>query len=349
MEPEEEAILFQSIIILVFALALIVLASELFTNGIEWLGQRLSLGEGVIGSIFAAAGTALPETLIPFVAVIFFHERGHDVGIGAIAGAPFMLSTLTLAICGLSVLIFAKKGKRSSELTLNHELLSHDLRFFLIAYTLALLGTLLSPWQIARWILALFIFFIYPYYVYETVKHEQETGAKPEHLHFDRILRFGTPEHLALIVPQVIAGVGGILVGAWLFVDNVQIVAKDAGLQPLILSLVLCPVATELPEKINSVIWARNGKDTLALANITGALVFQSCIPVAFGVAFTRWALTPPTILTGVVALASALVYKWLLDNRKLKSKHLVFGGIAYIIVVSFVIAYDLVTNTPVS
>src|SRR5215468_3500241 len=90
-------------------LVVIVLAAELFTNGIEWLGQRLHLSEGVVGSVLAAVGTALPETLIPFVAVLFYGSRqGHEVGIGAIAGAPFMLSTLTLSLCGLSMWYYAK-------------------------------------------------------------------------------------------------------------------------------------------------------------------------------------------------------------------------------------------------
>jgi cation:H+ antiporter len=339
-----------SIAILIFALALIVLSSELFTNGIEWLGQRLSLGEGVIGSIFAAAGTALPETLIPFVAIIFFGPRhGADVGIGAIAGAPFMLSTLTFAICGLSIIIFARSGRRSPALQVNSALIAHDLHFFLIAYALALLGTFLSPFPMARWFLALFIFAIYPYYVYQTVKREQEMGSKPEHLHFDRILRLGKPDRLTLIIPQVVAGVSGILAGAWMFVDHVESVARNAGLQPLILSLVICPIATELPEKINSILWARNGKDTLALANISGALVFQSCIPVAFGVAFTTWQLGISTIATGVVALSCAFVYKLLLDKNKLTTRHLIVGGIAYVIVVATLIGFDIIDTSPIS
>lgn len=60
------------LVILIFTLIFIVACSELFTNGIEWLGQRLQLSEGVVGSVLAAVGTALPETLIPVVALIFF-------------------------------------------------------------------------------------------------------------------------------------------------------------------------------------------------------------------------------------------------------------------------------------
>ena len=93
-----------AIVVLVISLIVIVAAAELFTNGIEWLAQRLELSEGVVGSVLAAVGTALPETLIPIVAVLCFGQReGDDVGIGAITGAPFMLSTLTLGLCGMPV------------------------------------------------------------------------------------------------------------------------------------------------------------------------------------------------------------------------------------------------------
>ena len=56
---------------LVVALAVILIAAELFTNGIEWFGHKLNLAEGAVGSVLAAVGTALPETMIPLVAILF--------------------------------------------------------------------------------------------------------------------------------------------------------------------------------------------------------------------------------------------------------------------------------------
>ena len=58
------------------------------------------------------------------------------------------------------------------------------------------------------------------------------------------------------------------------------------GRDPALLALVIAPIATELPEKFNSLIWVRQGKDTLAMGNITGAMVFQSCIPTAVALIF---------------------------------------------------------------
>ncbi len=83
------------------------------------------------------------------------------------------------------------------------------------------------------------------------------------------------------------------------------------------LSLLLAPLATELPEKANSFLWVRDGKDDLALGNITGAMVFQSTIPVAVGVAFTAWQLDRLAILAAGLALAGGAVALWSLHVRR--------------------------------
>jgi cation:H+ antiporter len=85
----------KSIAILVISLGIILLGAEVFVNGIEWLGKKLNLSEGAVGSVLAAVGTALPETLIPIIAIVFSDAaQGHEIGIGAILGAPLMLATL---------------------------------------------------------------------------------------------------------------------------------------------------------------------------------------------------------------------------------------------------------------
>ena len=79
-------------------LIVILVSAEIFTNALEHLGEKLKISEGVTGSIFAAIGTALPETLVPLLALMSNHENqtvNEEVGVGAILGAPLMLSTLT--------------------------------------------------------------------------------------------------------------------------------------------------------------------------------------------------------------------------------------------------------------
>ena len=205
--------------IMLVSLVVIVAAAELFTNGIEWLGQRLNLSEGVVGSVLAAVGTALPETLIPIVAVICFGGRhGAEVGIGAITGAPFMLSTLTLGLCGSAAFMFARSGRRDTKLNINTEVLSRDLRFFVIAYSLGLLASFSEDYSFIRYAWALGILCIYPFYLYKTFSSEGEVGEEPEALYFDRVTKIGS-NRLRLILPQVLLGLAGIVLGAYFFVQ----------------------------------------------------------------------------------------------------------------------------------
>ena len=95
-----------------------------------------------------------------------------------------------------------------------------------------------------------------------------------------------------LAIVQFVVALGAIVGGAHLFVEEMIHVAEDIGVEPLVLSLILAPLATELPEKINSIFWVREGKDSLALGNITGAMVFQSTIPIAVGLLITDWELS---------------------------------------------------------
>lgn len=252
-----------------------------------------------------------------------------------------MLSTLTLGLCGAAAWSFARSGRRDKKLNINHGVLSRDLKFFICAYALGLLASFSEDFSIGRYVWAVGILLIYPFYLYKTFGAEGEVGAEPESLYLDRLLKLGS-KRLRLIIPQVFLGLLGIVVGAYFFVDYIQDIADDIGFPPLVLSLIVCPIATELPEKINSILWVRNGKDTLALGNVTGALVFQSCIPVAFGVAFTSWDLDVGIIVTGITAITSAAFYLFLISTKRLAFGHLAIGALVYVMAVSALLHLDV-------
>src|ERR687898_517305 len=182
---------------LLFASFAVILAGALrFTNAVEWIGHRLGLGEGAVGSLLAAVGTAMPETLIAIVALVGA-TKSEDVAVGAIVGAPFLLATLAMGLVGLTAYLY-----------------------------------------------------------------------------------------------------------------------RDRRLEAIVLSLILAPLATELPEKVNSFFWVREGKDPLALGNITGAMVFQSVIPVGIGLIFTDWDLTGNAALSVGLGLAGGVIAYWALRLR---------------------------------
>ncbi|MGZ4109928.1 MAG: sodium:calcium antiporter, partial [Actinomycetota bacterium] len=131
---------------LLVSLGVILAGAELFTNGVEWVGEGFGLSEGAVGSVLAAIGTALPETLLPIVAILAGHEHasGDDIGVGAILGAPFMLTTLAMFALGVTVLIMTRRGKRSATLEHDPGVFLQDLRYFLAMYALALVAGLLD-------------------------------------------------------------------------------------------------------------------------------------------------------------------------------------------------------------
>jgi cation:H+ antiporter len=167
------------------------------------------------------------------------------------------------------------------------------------------------------------------HYLYKAFTHEGEVGQEPEQLHFDRLARLGS-HRLRLIIPQVVLGVYGIVNGAYLFVDHMQSLAVSLGVPAVVLSLIVAPMATELPEQVNCVLWARTGKDTLAISNIFGSLVFQSCFPIALGVGFTDWHLPPPVLIAAAIALTLASTYWYLIKTEKLRAQHLLCGFLVY-------------------
>ena len=105
------------------------------------------------------------------------------------------------------------------------------------------------------------------------------------------------------VLAQILVSIGMLIGAAQLFVSSIEHLSHGLGVDPLILTLVIAPLATELPETLNSVIWIRQGKDTLALGNITGAMVLQSMPLVAFGMVFTGWRLTAPALVAMLAAL----------------------------------------------
>jgi cation:H+ antiporter len=72
---------------------------------------------------------------------------------------------------------------------------------------------------------------------------------------------------------------------------------------PLILALLIAPLATELPEMSNSFLWLYRKKDRLAVGNVTGAMVFQGMVPVSVGLLGTEWVLGTTALATMVLAV----------------------------------------------
>lgn len=322
------------IVLLLVGLGIIFLAAELFTNAIEWFGKHLRLNEGAVGSVFAAVGTALPETMVPVIAFVNGGSANKEAGIGAILGAPMMLSTLAMFVTGAAVLLFAAQGHRQKTIQADYKVVGRDLRTFFVVYLIALAAALIPmPFRPVKLVLAGVLVLCYAWYVHRTMTcpdcENQEAEMRP--LYFRR--KREVPE-FAWVIFQLIIGLALIISGAKLFVNCVTSVSAALGISAIVLSVIITPIATELPEKFNSITWMRHKKDTLALGNITGAMVFQSSILPALGIIATGWGvgdLGHAGIAAIFIALlATSVLWGEMMALKKLSPYSLLVGGLIY-------------------
>jgi cation:H+ antiporter len=340
------------VLILIVAFVVILLGAELFTNSIEWFGRKLELAEGAVGSVLAAVGTALPETMIPIIAILFASgEASNEVGIGAILGAPFMLSTLAMFVTGIAVLHVARRRSSGDAMRVDTGVLAHDMRYFGIAYAIAI-GAAFLPLEPVwlKWIVAVVLIGIYAWYVKGHFEADPDVDAEDlAPLRFHRLDRNHhradpTTPRLRVVNVQVVAALGLIVLGAVFFVDAVDHIAHELAVDPALLALVIAPIATELPEKFNSVIWVRQGKDTLAMGNITGAMVFQSTIPTVVALLFASdsWVATEGSYVAfasaGIAFLSSAVIFIPMARRGVLRGRSLLVGGLFYVAYLALVI-----------
>lgn len=296
-------------LLLLVSFAVILAGALLFTNAVEWLGHRLALGEGAVGSLLAAVGTAMPETLIAIVALIDAAEGADQVAIGAIVGAPFLLATLAMGLVGLFAHLYRGRREQGIELRAHRPTLERDLIFFLLFFALALALAWGAPAAL-RVPVGVAMLLAYPFYIRRTLSAGGSVQAEEtlEPLLFERRSERRRDPALVLCVLQLLVGLGAMVGGAHLFVESLLHIAESLGVEAVVLALVLAPLATELPEKVNSFFWVREGKDSLALGNISGAMVFQSTIPVGIGILFTDWELSANAAISVVFGLIGGLL-----------------------------------------
>lgn len=326
-----------SVLLIIGGILVIFAACELFVNSIEWLGRKLRISENAVGTVLAAVGTALPESLVTLIALVFSSSAvSQDIGIGAIIGGPLMLVTIAYFTVGLTTIVARKKRSLGTRLQLDQIGVSRDVVWFLAIFVVAIASSLIPSHEI-KVLVALGLIAAYFAYAFGELGEEVGEQRQLARLHFQR--RVSVPDTWRVIL-QVALGIAGMIYGANLFVNNLSNVAEGIGLSAVVLSILLSPVATELPEVMNAVLWVRQGKEDLAVGNVSGSMLVQAAIPCALGLAFSPWELARAPVL-GVAAILAATL--WVFANlrmARLSAVRLLLTGVPYVaLVVFFVLA----------
>jgi cation:H+ antiporter len=332
------------VVLLLGCAVVIYLACEWFVNAVEWLGARLKVGPLAVGTILAAAGTALPESVVTLVAVLFGGKHsGDDIGVGAALGGPLVVGTIAYAVTGV-MLLMRRRARRPVPVPAgaggdpgsvpldgtDMRRLARDQTWFLAIFVvkvgLGLVAFAIKPW------LGLLFFAVYAVYFWrETGGDSGEHAADDELEPLKLQPRRPSPSTFA-VVGQTLATLVVIFLASQLFVEQLEWAGPAMGLSPIVVALLLSPVATELPEVMNAIIWVRQGKTPLALANISGAMMIQATVPSGIGLLGTPWHFDAPLILAGVATMLSVIYLLVLFRTGRATPGRLTVAAVFYVL-----------------
>ncbi|MEW2486635.1 sodium:calcium antiporter [Streptomyces sp. NPDC048411] len=325
-------------VLLIVCAVAIYLSCEWFVNAVEWLGERLNVGKMAVGTILAAFGTALPESVVTLVAVTSgASEEAKNIGVGAAMGGPLALATVAYGVTGAMLLLKLRKDRAAAPAVpvaaaavadLNPgcafgpsapqgealgderdmKRLAKDQKWFLPIFIVKVsLGLVAFAFKPA---LGLLFFAAYAVYFWREIRSSRADEDNDEEEELEP-LKFqpkkSAPDTWA-VVAQTLATLTVIFFAAHYFVAQLDVIGPMLGLSAAVTALLLSPIATELPEIMNAVIWVRQGKTKLALANISGSMMIQATVPSGLGLLFSRWHFDSALLWSGLITMA-AIVY----------------------------------------
>jgi cation:H+ antiporter len=346
------------LVILLACAVAIYLSCEWFVNAVEWLGQRLNLGTMAVGTVLAAFGTALPESVVTLVAVTTGPTPDvRNIGVGAAMGGPLVLATVAYGVTGAILLLRRRARSREKVLvgvgaaslvkrsiiepddaqdpdaawftTSQTERLARDQRWFIVVFVvkvvLGLVAFAVKPW------LGVLFFAVYGVYFWREIRRDQH-GDTVEDLEPLKLQPGATRPANVAVLAQTLGALVVIFVSSQLFVHQLDVIAPMLGLSGAVTALLLSPIATELPEIMNAIIWVRQGKTQLALANISGAMMIQATVPSGLGLMFTDWHLDHALLWSGAITMAAITYLLVTMRANSLTPKRLAMSAVFYLI-----------------
>jgi len=348
------------IVLLIACAVAIYLSCEWFVNAVEWLGHRLNIGTMAVGTILAAFGTALPESVVTLVAVTTGPTAEvRNIGVGAAMGGPLVLATVAYGVTGGMLLLRRRTHTRIHYRELvtagvgaasldsptrdrdddggailadgaHTARLVKDQRWFLTIFVVkvafGLVAFAIKPW------LGLLFFAAYGVYFWREIRGGTSGDHDEQALAPLKLQPQAVRPATAAVLVQTLGALSLIFVASQIFVHQLDAIGPMLGLSGAITALLLSPIATELPEIMNAIIWVRQGKTQLALANISGAMMIQATVPSGLGLLFTDWRLDHALLWSGAVTMAAITYLLATMRANKLTPRRLAMAALLYLV-----------------
>jgi len=294
--------------------------ADFFVDGAASFARNFKISTTVVGLTIVAFGTSAPELAISFNS----HISGNpDMMIGNVVGSNI---ANILFIFGLAIAI--KPFSVSKDVTTKK---APILMLITLALALMLSDNLFNITQentISRndGAMLVLLFSVFIYYIITLIKNgERETCEAPKYRTF-------------MSVVMTIVGLAGIIFGSSLVVDHVSELATIIGISQKIIAVTVVSIGTSLPELVTTVVAARKGETGMAIGNIIGSNIFNTCIVLGLPILILGDVTTKSFNLIDVIFMLFAVVLLWIFSSGRRELRR--YEGFIFIAIYFAYIAY---------
>ncbi|MBN2746877.1 MAG: calcium/sodium antiporter [Bacteroidales bacterium] len=246
-----------TILLLIVGFALLIKGADWMVSGSSELARKNKISDLAIGLTIVAFGTSAPEMVVNVVAAI----QGHsDIVFGNIIGSNNFNLFIILGISGVITPLVVQSSTVWKEIPFSF--VGAIVLLVLVNETFFGHTNMLSKMD-AGFLLLLFVGFLY--YVYHQLRVDPHVVPEVSIKGYSNLK----------IWMLILIGIGGLVLGGNLVVNNAVIIAKALGMSEKTIGLTIVAMGTSLPELATSVMAAFRKNNDIAIGNVIGSNIFN--------------------------------------------------------------------------
>ena len=250
-----------NVVLLIVGFALLIKGADIFVDGASSTAQNFKVSKMLIGLTIIAFGTSAPEFAVSMSALA---SGSTDMVFGNVVGSCILNSLLILGIAAVIRPVKVKDNTVKKELPL---CLLFSTALVVLFLDVQLAEGVTNSITRSDGLIILLFFCIFLYYLISLTKQKKE-------LNEDEKPKFKLWKSLLF----VLIGLGGIILGSDLVVNNASDIAKNIGLSERVIALTVIAFGTSLPELVTTIVSAKKGEQDLLIGNIIGSNIFNICV-----------------------------------------------------------------------
>ena len=257
-----------NILLLIVGFVFLIKGADVFVDGASSVAQNFKVSKMLIGLTIIAFGTSAPEFAVSMSALA---KGSTDMVLGNVIGSNILNILLILGIAAIIHPIKIKTNTVKKELPLCMLISTLLVVLFL---DIKLAGSSTNQISRADAFVILLFFSIFVYYLITLAKQKKDSKGEEK-----------AKYKLGKSFLMVGLGLGGIILGSNMVVNNATAIAKILGLSERVISLTIIAFGTSLPELVTTIVASRKGEQDLLVGNIIGSNIFNICMVLGIPVA----------------------------------------------------------------